>query len=770
MQSLVGRKLGPYELIADIDRGAFKHVYRARNHGAAEVPAEVALGVPHRQDIESALQHSSEFELMRHLRHPNIVRVYETRFLEEEGIYFVVMELVAGQGLNRALEEHGPLSPSSVARLGVEVASALAHAHSLHVVHRDIKPGNILVNEDGTAKVSDFGIARLVAGTSGAADSLVGTIDYMAPEQFEGSTGRQADLWALGVTLYEAVTGTHPFRGSNSAETMQRIQTAEVVPPDELVPGLAQGLCAVILRALEKDLTRRYASADEFREALQEFLRGETFETPVERQLFEYLRASYSLLYLVGHEEARMVGCIRRAAGRISGDLGVWEWSVARGLTDADGKRLGPSSTEPQQVLGYLLGQGEAGIYILKDMHHFLSNPLTQRLMRDASQRLGTLGKTAIITAPALVLPPELEKDVTVVPFGPPGEAELDACLERVMIQIPPDVPVELSEDERSLLVRSALGLTELEAENAFVRAIVTDGHLDETSCRRVLADKQQLVARSGVLEFVWPEGGMEQVGGVHALKRWFAQRSQAFSLRARKFGLPAPKGVLLVGVPGCGKSLSAKAVASTWGKPLLRLDVGRMLEPTVGSSEANLRNAIATAEAVAPCVLWIDEIEKAFAGSGARQGSGVTARLLGFFLNWLQEKQSPVFVVATANSVAALPPELLRKGRFDEIFFVDLPDEQQRHEIVDIHITRLGRDPDALSVASVVGATEDFSGAEIEKVCVDALYRAFFAGGELEAELLLDAARDIRPLSRLRAEDVQALREWGRANAVSAG
>jgi SpoVK/Ycf46/Vps4 family AAA+-type ATPase len=286
-----------------------------------------------------------------------------------------------------------------------------------------------------------------------------------------------------------------------------------------------------------------------------------------------------------------------------------------------------------------------------------------------------------------------------------------------------------------------------------------------------ILDEKKQIIRKSGMLEYYEQTEDVHDIGGLEVLKEWLAKRRHAFSSRAREFGLPLPKGILLIGVPGTGKSLTAKAVGRLWEMPLLRLDVGKIFAGLVGSSEENIRQVIHTAEAIAPAILWIDEIEKGFSGTGSSNMSdgGTTSRVFGSFITWLQEKRSPVFVIATANNVSQLPPELLRKGRFDEIFFCDLPSADERKQIFDIHIRKKNRDPSGFELDRLVSATGDFSGAEVEQAVVAALYDAFDAGGDLDTEGLLAALSDIVPLAVTMREQIEAMREWARTRARDA-
>jgi SpoVK/Ycf46/Vps4 family AAA+-type ATPase len=321
---------------------------------------------------------------------------------------------------------------------------------------------------------------------------------------------------------------------------------------------------------------------------------------------------------------------------------------------------------------------------------------------------------------------------------------------------------VELNRDQAESLVAAAHGLTLAEAENAFAKAIAEDSRLDASDVRLVLEEKSQVVRKSGMLEYFATDFSLDDVGGLHHLKSWLSRRRNAFSEAARKFGLPEPKGLLLLGVQGCGKSLTAKAIATQWRLPLLRLDMGRIYSGLMGSSEENLRRAIRVIESLAPTVLWIDEIEKGMANSiGGGGDSGVSARVFGTLLTWLQEKTAPVFVVATANRIDALPPELLRKGRFDEIFFIDLPSAAEREAIFEIQLRRRGRDVAEFPLKELAKACENFSGAEIEQAVVSALYDAFADGKDLDAALVFRALKETRPLAVTMAEDVNRLREW---------
>ncbi|HZS42580.1 MAG TPA: AAA family ATPase, partial [Polyangia bacterium] len=320
----------------------------------------------------------------------------------------------------------------------------------------------------------------------------------------------------------------------------------------------------------------------------------------------------------------------------------------------------------------------------------------------------------------------------------------------------------------REQLVDAALGLTKTEAENVLAKSIVRHKtfHLPT-----VLSEKKHIIRKSGILEYYEATESLDEIGGLETLKEWLQKRRNAFTQHAREFGLPLPKGILLIGVPGCGKSLTAKAVGAAWQMPLLRLDVGKIFGGLVGASEENIRKAIKTAEAIAPAVLWLDEMEKGFSGTGSSNMSdgGTTSRVFGTFVTWLQEKTAPVFVIATANNVHQLPPELLRKGRFDEIFFVDLPSREERKAIYEIHVKKKKRDPAALDLHRLVEASPEFSGSEIEQAVVSALYDAFDANADLSTDGLIASAREIVPLAVTMKEGIDAMREWAKTRARNA-
>jgi SpoVK/Ycf46/Vps4 family AAA+-type ATPase len=334
-----------------------------------------------------------------------------------------------------------------------------------------------------------------------------------------------------------------------------------------------------------------------------------------------------------------------------------------------------------------------------------------------------------------------------------------------------PRVVIDLDDDGRDELIKACQGLTKAEAENALARTIVSRGRLDGEDVNAILAEKEQIIRKSGILEFTATVETFDDVGGLANLKRWLKRRNEGFSQKAHEFGLPNPRGVLLVGFPGCGKSLCAKAVAAAWRKPLLKFDIGRVFGGLVGESEANMRKALTVAEGVAPAVLWIDELEKGLAGaSGGGGDSGVSTRVFGSLLTWMEEKEKPVFVVATANDITRLPPERLRKGRLDQIFFVDLPGPRERAEILAIHLTRRQRDAGDFDLAAIVRATEEFSGAELAQIIEEALFEAFDTPEKrLTTEQLIRAARQTVPLAQSRAREYGDIRAWAAANCMPA-
>lgn len=494
-----------------------------------------------------------------------------------------------------------------------------------------------------------------------------------------------------------------------------------------------------------------------------------------------YLKAGYPLLYVVTAEEDRAIENITTVLAEV--DLAKrkpFVWSVSRGLCKPDGQAVDRKLMDPKRILPFLLEQPDPGVYILEDFHFFIDEksptaPLLIRQLRDLVVPFKASRKTVLLLSSVLKLPPELEKDLTVVDLDMPGEAELLCVLEETIEQVRdnPKVEVNLGDGAREKIVKALTGLTKSEAENALAKVIVTRSRLDAEDVDLLLAEKEQIIRKSGMLEFYSTPEKFGSIGGLDLLKTWLRQRGKAFSEAARAFGLPNPRGLLLVGVPGCGKSLSAKAVSAEWRMPLLKFDLGKVFGSLVGQSEENIRRALKMAEAVAPCVLWIDEIEKGLSGTRGQSGdSGTATRVFGTLLTWMEENTKPVFLIATANDIEGLPPELLRKGRFDEIFFIDLPSPQERANILAIHLTKHHRDYREFDLTGLVVATEGFSGAEIEQAVVSALYRAFAEGEntKLENRHLITAIGESVPLSRQLGPRIELLRreaaeKWRRAS-----
>ena len=491
------------------------------------------------------------------------------------------------------------------------------------------------------------------------------------------------------------------------------------------------------------------------------------------------IRARYPIIYVITWEEGRVEQYLREITSRRNKEL--FCWSVTSGLYKSGAaftNQRRPGLADPVEALDAVIEYKEPAVYLFKDFHPFMrardANVAVVRKLREVAMALSDSYKTLVITSPLMEIAPELEKDVSVIDYPLPAVEDFDLLLRRICADVADSgkVTIQLEEKNREKLIQAALGLTLQEAENVFAKTIVQDGKLDTADVSVVFSEKQQIIRKSGLLEYYDSPTRMADIGGLDQLKEWLEKRSLAFSDRARQFGLPAPKGVLLIGVQGCGKSLCAKAVSSMWNMPLLRFDMGRMFSSLVGSSEENIRRAIGVAESIAPVVLWADEIDKAFSGSqgSANTDGGTTARVMSTFLTWLSEKQKPVFVLATANNISQLPPELLRKGRLDEIFFVDLPNTAEREQIFQIHLGKRRRDPAQFDLPQLADAAEGFSGAEIEEAIISSLYDMFYLSKDLETADVLKSIKETVPLSKTMHEEISALKAWanGRARYAS--
>ena len=495
-------------------------------------------------------------------------------------------------------------------------------------------------------------------------------------------------------------------------------------------------------------------------------------------------------------EEVRAVRMVRAACSSLN--LAVFEWSVATGLLRS-GNSVGEvlyassddfahagaeesvqnakalyNSREPAAMLANLEGISIEAVFIVKDLHRHLDDPVVIRRLRDVGQRFATNRKTIVLTAPKIEIPLELSSLVEFYELPLPGRQRLRQIIDETLVRVSKTRTLQRRLDSRGLdaVADNLRGLTEEEADRAVSQALVTRYAICPEIITDVLDAKKALLKRSEMVEFVDASDSMTNVGGLENLKHWLQQRAGAWEDSAREFGLEPPHGVVILGVQGCGKSLCARAIAGEWKLPLVKFDTSAVYDKYIGETEKRIRKVFQVAEGLAPCVLWIDELEKVFAGSGpdsASADAGVSSRLLAAFLSWMQDRKAPVFVAATCNNVTVLPPELIRKGRFDELFFVDLPNQAERRQIFSIQLAKRKRNPAEFDLDRISQAAEGYSGAEIDAAVQGALYAAYSEKKPLTSQSLLDALAQTVPLSTTRAEEIAELREWANTRTVPA-
>jgi len=480
------------------------------------------------------------------------------------------------------------------------------------------------------------------------------------------------------------------------------------------------------------------------------------------------LRARYPLIYIPTYEEERLEAAIREEAAN-QGNRPVYTWDFVDGYQgNPNDENFGRRN--PLQALEFVekIPATAPGVFILRDYHRFLDDVAIARKLRNLAKLLKSQPKNIVLLSPRIAIPDDLTEVLTVVEFPLPNAAEIRSEVERLLIATGHSPPSRFLDD----LVRSCQGLSMERIRRVLARAIATHGELQPEDVDLVLEEKRQTIRQTQILDFIPATEQISDIGGLDNLKDWLLRRGGAFTERARQYGLPHPRGLLLVGIQGTGKSLTAKAIAHHWHLPLLRLDVGRLFAGLVGESESRTRQMIQVAEALAPCVLWIDEIDKAFSGLGSKGDAGTTSRVFGTFITWLAEKTSPVFVVSTADDIQALPPEMLRKGRFDEIFFVGLPTQEERKAIFNVHLSRLrAHNIKSYDIDRLAYETPDFSGAEIEQTLIEAMHIGFSQNRDFTTDDILEAASQIIPLARTATEQIQQLQEWaaaGRARLAS--
>jgi SpoVK/Ycf46/Vps4 family AAA+-type ATPase len=476
-------------------------------------------------------------------------------------------------------------------------------------------------------------------------------------------------------------------------------------------------------------------------------------------------------------EEGYALRLVRDVAFQLGCDLsgsGMWLWSIVGGVRDGliAGSRPVPDTENPAAALYHLSRSSDRSVCVTLDLAEHLGDARTLRVLRDLLDRFRELGSHLIMIDHHDKLPEVVSAQAARFEISLPDEQELEGIIRDTLRHMhhKSKIKVDITRGELRMIIRNLRGLTRRQAEQIIVECVAQDRRFDADDLNTVLAGKRRALHAGGLLEYVQTPVDLSAIGGLRRLKRWLKQRKDAVTDKAVDFGLEAPRGVLMLGVQGAGKSLCAKAIATAWQRPLLRMDVGALYDRYVGESERRLRDALRQAGMMAPIILWIDEIEKAFASSASRStDGGLSQRMFGSLLTWMQEHSEPVFLVATANDIEALPPELLRKGRFDEIFFVDLPRKGTRKQIFAIHIKKRKRDPAKIDLDALADASEGYSGAEIEQAVVSALHEAFADKTDLDTDLILKTLEESPPLSVTMAEKVQALQLWAKKRCIPA-
>ncbi len=488
----------------------------------------------------------------------------------------------------------------------------------------------------------------------------------------------------------------------------------------------------------------------------------------LQRELTLLVLSRYPLIAVETVDETKAEALVSQVASDLGMPFLQWNSSsglIRKGVGGLDGTR------DPDEALDRVLGFHDEVLVLFEDIHPYFDRPEVIRRLREVATAFGRSKSAVLVCGSTVNLPTELVLHAASLEIALPSQKELEHLVRTTAKELSASarLQVKLEGDDWSEMARALQGLHAQEARRMLYQAALRDRSLDLGDVPELLEAKKKRVREGGLLEWIEPLDGLGELGGLPNLKRWVERRSLAFSEDAVRFGLEPPRGVLMVGVPGTGKSLACRALAGEWKQPLLRLDPGRLYDKFIGESEANLRRVFSTCAAMAPAVLWVDEIEKALAAGGGTADDGLSQRILGAVLTWMQEKTAPVFLVATSNDVTRLPVELLRRGRFDEIFFVDLPEEVDRARIFSIHLTTRGRDPADFDLEELAARTDGFSGAEIESVVVAALYHAFGERTELSPEILYAEIAATRPLSQVRPREIAAIREWGADHAISA-